>query len=299
MEKGKDFNEEAALAYLPGRLTEAARKSAALYHGMISEIRLRVGCPMFLSIGGKNISCGISPTADELSMIIRSLCGNSLYCHSETIKEGYICTEGGIRVGVCGRAVTEGGKILSVTDISSVAIRIPHRVPGAADGICRLILEEGFRGAILYSPPGIGKTTALREIAARLGAKPYNIRIAVIDTRFEICGSLGGDVTYDALSGYPRAKGMETAVRTLSPQLILCDEIGSEEDAQAIYTSFGAGVPTVVTAHASSLEELCVRPFMRTLIDSGAFTYAVGLSRTQSGFTLDINRIGAGETAIC
>ena len=299
MEKGTDFNEEAALAYLPGRLTEAARKSAALYHGMISEIRLRVGCPMFLSIGGKNISCGISPTADELSMIIRSLCGNSLYCHSETIKEGYICTEGGIRVGVCGRAVTEGGKILSVTDISSVALRIPHRVPGAADGICRLILEEGFRGAILYSPPGIGKTTALREIAARLGAKPYNIRIAVIDTRFEICGSLGGDVTYDALSGYPRAKGMETAVRTLSPQLILCDEIGSEEDAQAIYTSFGAGVPTVVTAHAGSLEELCVRPFMRTLIDSGAFTYAVGLSRTQSGFTLDINRIGAGETAIC
>ena len=152
--------------------------------------------------------------------------------------------------------------------------------------------------AILYSPPGIGKTPALREIAARLGAKPYNIRIAVIDTRFEICGSLGGDVTYDALSGYPRAKGMETAVRTLSPQLILCDEIGSEEDAQAIYTSFGAGVPTVVTAHASSLEELCVRPFMRTLIDSGAFTYAVGLSRTQSGFTLDINRIGAGRLGL-
>lgn len=299
MEKGKDFNEEAALAYLPGRMAEAAKRTAALYHGVISEIRLRAGCPMFLSVGNKNVSCGISPTADELSMIVRSLCGNSLYCHSETIKEGYICTEGGIRVGVCGRAVTEGGKILSVTDISSVAIRIPHRVPGAADGICRLILEEGFRGAILYSPPGVGKTTALREIVARLGAKPYYIRIAVIDTRFEICGSLGGDVTFDALSGYPRAKGMETAVRTLSPQLILCDEIGSEEDVQAIYTSFGAGVPTVVTAHAGSLEELCVRPFMRALIDSGAFTYAVGLSRTQSGFTLDINRISVGETAVC
>ena len=299
MEKGKDFNEEAALAYLPNRLSEAARRTAALYHGVIGEIRLRAGCPMFLSIGNKNISCGISPTADELAMILRSLCGNSLYCHSETMKEGYICTEGGIRVGVCGRAVTEGGKILSVTDISSVAIRIPHRIPGAADGICRLIMEEGFRGAILYSPPGVGKTTALREITARLAGKPYNIRIAVIDTRFEICGSLGGELTFDVLSGYPRAKGMETAVRTLSPQLILCDEIGSEEDAQAIYTSFGAGVPTVVTAHAGSLEELCVRPFMRKLIDSGAFTYAVGLGRSQSGFTLDINRISAGEAAVC
>lgn len=299
MEKGKDFNEEAALAYLPVRLSEAARKTAALYCGRISEIRLRIGCPMFLSIGNKNVSCGVSPTADELSMIIRSLCGNSLYSHSETMKEGYICTEGGIRVGVCGRAVTEGGKILSVTDISSAAIRIPHRIPGAADGICRLIMEEGFRGAILYSPPGVGKTTALREIAARLGGKPYNLRIAVIDTRFEICGSLGGELTCDALSGYPRAKGMETAVRTLSPQLILCDEISSEEDAAAIYTSFGAGVPTVVTAHAGSLEELCVRPFMRKLIDSGAFTYAVGLERSQSGYDLDISRISTGEAAAC
>lgn len=299
MTKGKDFNEEAALAYLPMRLTDAAKKTAALYHGMISEIRLRIGCPMFLCVGNKNVSCGISPTADELSTVVRSLCGNSLYCHSETMKEGYICTEGGIRVGVCGRAVTEGGKILSVTDISSVAIRIPHRIPGVADGICRLIMEEGFRGAILYSPPGVGKTTALREIAARLGGKPYNLRIAVIDTRFEICGSLGGELTCDALSGYPRAKGMETAVRTLSPQLILCDEIGSEEDAGAIYTSFGAGVPTVVTAHAGSLEELCVRPFMRKLIDSGAFTYAVGLERSQSGYDLDISRLGTGEAAVC
>lgn len=292
MTQKKNYSEEYALSFLPVRIAECVRKAAALYHGTVGEIRLRTDCPVFITVGRKNIQCGAGCTPDEMLSVLRALCGNSLYCHSETIKDGYICTPAGLRAGVCGRAVTEDGKIISVTDITSVAIRIPHRFPGAADGLCRIIADRDFRGMIIYSPPGEGKTTALREICARLAAKPYSLRIAVIDTRFEICGALGGDLSIDALEGYPRAKGMETAVRTLSPQLIVCDEIGCAADAVAVEESFGAGVPCVISAHASSLEELCMRDYMKRLIDSGAFSCAVGLSPKDGAFMFDVTDLG-------
>jgi len=147
---------------------------------------------------------------------------------------------------------------------------------------------------IIYSPPRVGKTTALRELIARMGARPYNIRIAVIDTRFELCGGLSGDLSVDVLSGYPRAKGMETALRTLSPQLLVCDEIGSFEDSEAIRESMGSGVPAIVSAHAGSVAELLGKPYIKELADMGAFTYAVGLSRGADGFELSVKELSEG-----
>ncbi|MBE6714521.1 MAG: hypothetical protein E7575_04445 [Ruminococcaceae bacterium] len=287
-QKNTNF-EETALSFLPHHLSEAVRKSLSLYRGNVSELRLRSGGAVAITSGDKNIITPVRCTQSDIGYTVRALCGNSLYSHSETIKEGYICTEGGIRAGVCGRAVTENSQIISVTDISSVCIRIPHRVPGAADGICRLVFNEGFRGMIIYSPPGVGKTTALREFVARLSQRPYNLRIAVIDTRFEICGGLSEELSCDALSGYPRAKGMETALRTLSPQLIVCDEIGSEMDSEAIKSSFGSGVPTVASAHSATFAELISKPHIKELWDMGAFTYAVGLKRDHGKFELQID----------
>ena len=295
MDSKNTYYEECALSYLPRHLAEGVRKSASLYRGSISEIRLRAGGALTVTANSKNILTQQICTCDDVRYTVRYLCGNSLYSHSETIKEGYICTDGGIRAGVCGRAVTQRGSIISVTDVSSIAIRVPHRVKGASDDICRIIMQRDFRSMIIYSPPGGGKTTALREIAARLGAPPYNIRIAVIDTRFEICGCLEKGLSVDALSGYPRGAGIETAVRTLSPQLIICDEIGSREDGVALKSGRGSGVPFVVSAHADSYTELCAKEHIRELLESRAFSHAVGLYRREGAFQIMVNRTDKKE----
>jgi len=271
-------SEDMALSYIPPALSESVRRTMALYKGKVSEIRMRTGAPVYITADNKNISCNIGATYSEIQWTVRSLCGNSMYSHSETIREGYICTEGGLRAGVCGRAVTERNNILSIADISSVCIRIPHRIKGAESNIIRLILNDRS-GMIFYSKPGVGKTTMLREISATLASPPFNFRVAVVDTRFEICGALNGSFSIDILGGYPRAKGIETALRTLSPEFIICDEIGNSDDAEAIVNAAGAGVPIIASAHAGSFEELIKKRHMKELIENNTFKWVVELSR--------------------
>ncbi len=293
----KDYSEETALSYLPLKLQEAVKRTSSLYNNHLSEIRLRAGCPVFITIDSKNISCGSISTYDDIDRTVRALCGNSLYSHSETIKEGYISTTCGIRAGISGRAITEGGKIITVTDISSVSIRIPHRIKNAADYVTDL-LKDDFGGMIIFSPPGVGKTTVIRELTAKLSSKPYYLRIAVIDTRFEICAPLGGEYTFDALSGYPRSKGIEAAMRALSPELIVCDEIGSKGDADAIIDCAGAGVPVCATAHADSYTDLSKKRYIKELIDYGIFKYAVGLYRRNGQLVYDHRKL-ISEAVLC
>ena len=293
----KDYSEETALSYLPLKLQEAVKRTSSLYNNHLSEIRLRAGCPIFITIDSKNISCGVISTFEDIDKTVRSLCGNSLYSHSETIKEGYISTTCGIRAGIGGRAITDNGKIVTVTDISSVSIRIPHRIRNAGNYIADLLVDD-FGGVIIYSPPGVGKTTVIRELTAKLSSKPYYLRIAVIDTRFEICAPLGGEYTFDALSGYPRDKGIEAAMRALSPELIVCDEIGTKEEASAIMDCAGAGVPVCATAHADSYTELLKKQYIKTLIDSGIFKYAVGLSRKSDKIVFEHRKLSA-DTVLC
>ena len=255
-------------------------RTSRLFAGRIEEIRLRSGRKSEFCARGTNILGENSVSAAEMQEIFFRLCGGSVYAHTDTLCRGYIRAEGGIRIGVCGRAVTDGTAVKAVHDISSINIRLPctfmPRVSDLADAF-----SESGGGMLIFSPPGVGKTTILRslicDLAGRLGK-----RTAVIDTRSELSAGLEGEkMRIDVLDGYPRGLGIEIAVRTLNPDVIVCDEIGSMLEASALMTARNCGVPVIASAHGDSARGLVCREGIAELHRSGIFANYVRLSRSR------------------
>ncbi len=249
--------------------------------GEIEEIRLRCGRVSSVTVGRRNILLSTVLSRDEMDNFLSRVCDNSLYAHSETINKGYVTLNGGVRIGICGRAVVEGAQIRGVYDISSMNIRIPHEIRNVGEPVCRLLRSfEGMRGVLIYAPPGEGKTTLLRGVASKMstGLDPW--RVALIDSRGELSFSLSGENScIDVLSGYPRGDGIEIAARTMNAQLMICDEIGESDEAEAIISAQNCGVPFVASAHSDSIEALLCRSAIARLHRARIFGAYVGIRR--------------------
>lgn len=269
-----------ALSYFPTRIKEALRICCRRAGGVISEIRLSAGAEIFLTVDDKCIATNTVCTEDDMRYIVRSLCGNSMYSHSESIKEGFITTSEGVRAGVAGRAVTEGGKITLVSDISSIVLRIPRRFPGAANDFFSHMDNMKWQGsALIYSPPGGGKTTLLRELVCMLTDASHYKRAAVVDSRNEICVGLSKG-NCSVLSGYPRSKGIEIALRTLSPDIIICDEISTDDDAAAAVSCLGSGVTLIASVHGTH-DDVFSRRIVKELLPHKLFKVYYGVFKNK------------------
>ena len=268
------------LRMLPYRLADEIRQRSDGIRGAVEEIRLRTGRAASLTVDGRNIVLRTVLLREEVERFFSDICEGSLYAHSETINNGYITLGGGIRVGICGRASTSGGRILGIYDVSAINVRIPREVRRIGEPVCRLLRERRDRGVLVFSPPGVGKTTLLRSVCESMasGGEPW--RVAVIDTRGELFFSPSGEAPcLDVLSGYPRGIGIEIATRTMNAQLIACDEIGDTAEAEAIIAAQNCGVPFLATAHAESVPELLCRTGIAKLHTAHVFGYYVGISR--------------------
>ncbi len=254
------------------------------------EIRVGRGRYAVLNAAGENILTDIFVGNDRFNRIFAAFCGHSLYAYEQSLCRGYLELGDGFRVGVCGRAMlNESGAIRSVRDISDMSIRIPHEGIIGTDLLYTALTEDGaVHSCLLFSSPGVGKTTALRSLAYRFcgGEKgDRGLRVAVIDSRCELyTARLAKCPLLNFYLGYPKADGIELATRTMAPQLILCDEIGGMREAEAILSVQNTGVPLIATAHAGSLAGLLRRKNIAVLHDSGVFERYGALHRV--GYTL-------------
>lgn len=277
---------EQALPYsLTQRICELSDK------GNIEEIRVRRDRCASVILSGENVMLDYKTSQSEINEIMTRMCKGSLYAYSDTINQGYLSLPEGVRVGVVGRATCESGRVVGVYDVSSLCIRIPHTVKRVGQEICDLLLSLGSgKGVLIYSPPGVGKTTLLRGCVNILSSGSSPLRTLVVDTRGELeFSSDGENLCLDVLSGYPRRAGIEIATRCMNAQLIVCDEIGDYEEAMALVSSHNCGVPLIASAHAGDLSELLSRTGIRLLHEAGIFGAYVGIRRApKMDFTYDI-----------
>lgn len=257
---------------LLGYFCDELKRPLELISGDISEIRMRINRPLslichnkafYLTQNGEMLSsvrsdCIIIST-DIINKTFEAICRYSIHSYQKDICEGFITLDGGHRVGICGTAVIKDGVIINIKNISGLNFRAAHQVKGCAEEICNMAYSSGIKNVIIAGGPASGKTTVLRDMCRILGQR---YKVSLIDERGEIAACSGGipqndiGIGTDVLNGYPKAKGIETAVRVMSPDIIICDEAGGREDITAFDYAAVSGVNLAVSVHASKMEDI-------------------------------------------
>ena len=275
-----------------------ARALMQQQEGSVREIRVRAGGKVRILTAGGEITCACTPTQPQVEQMAEALCEHALYARAEEQRQGFVTLRGGHRMGLCGRVVAQGQSVRALRDISSLCLRVAGQWRGAADALMPHLWDEQgrVRSLLIVGLPGMGKTTMLRDLCRLLGASH---RLTLVDERSEIAAVHHGVPQYDVglhtdvLDGFPRAEGLLTALRVMTPEVLVCDEIGTEADAQAILRIHGCGVPVIASAHGTSWEDLERRPVLRQLLEQGVFRYAAILSVQEQGVVRTLRQVTA------
>lgn len=264
----------------------------------IQEIRLRVNRPIaivcpnityYLTLNGGLISTYIEnsmliSSKNDILDVFHNICNYSVYSKQDEICNGFVTMYGGHRAGICGTAIIENERIVNIRDISSINIRIAREHKGCAENIANKFNKMNG-GVLICGPPCSGKTTVLRDLARILSEKNHK-NVSLIDERGELAGTYLGvhqnDIGMcDVFDGYKKSVGMNQAVRAMAPDIIICDEIGSDDDIIALEHSIKCGVAIIATVHAINDYELKRKKNIDKLISIGAFENIIFLSGRQ------------------
>lgn len=236
----------------------------------LQEIRMRAEKPIILKLRERDFILQYNITQSEILQIVERLCENSIYAYKNQICEGFITIKGGHRVGLTGSCVIENGKITNVKYISSLNIRIAREVLNCSTRVLREIIDienKSIYNTILVAPPGRGKTTMLRDVIRRLsnGIDEINFKgktCGVVDERGEIAAMYKGisqndvGIRTDVIENVDKNQGIHMLIRTMAPEIIACDEIGSKSDVEAIHYALYSGVKGVFTMHGKNIEDI-------------------------------------------
>ena len=237
---------------------------------------------------------------NEIADIFKRLCGYSVHSFKDAINRGYITVEGGHRAGIAGTAVTENGRVTAVRDVCSINLRIAREIKGAADEIYKSEYAHGLKSVIIAGPPASGKTTVLRDLARQLSdcSKGECRKTLVCDERGEIGASFSGiaqndlGINCDLLTSYPKSEGIMIALRSFSPDIIICDEIATTEEVQAVEAGVNSGVCFALSLHARNEREIKTKPILKRLLMTGEFDRVILLSGRHVGKTEKIFTAG-------
>ncbi len=271
----------------------------------LQEIRLRINAPLMIIYCNREVFISEEAklldhpakafiiTRNELRETMEYISNYSLYAFEEEIKQGFITISGGHRIGIAGKTIIEEDAIKGMKHISFINVRLAHQVKGCANRVLPYIINQQSKGiyhTLIISPPRCGKTTLLRDVIRQLsdGSELLpGMSIGVVDERSEIGACYMGTpqnelgIRTDILDCCPKAKGMLMLIRSMSPQVIAVDELGSKEELEAIDYVIGCGCKLIATVHGSSLEDVKNKPTLGELIDKRLFERYIILSNVK------------------
>ena len=270
-----------------------------LQEDAVQEIRIKSGKPVILNLSYGDKVLDYRTTSEDLKFMMAKVSNYSLYAFEEEIKQGYITLKGGHRVGLAGECVISNGEVRTIKNISSLNIRICREIIGSSNKIMNLITNNNrVYNTLIVSPPKCGKTTILRDIAKNISNGMYKInlsgkKVTIVDERSEIAACYNGvpqmnvGIRTDILDNCLKKSGMIMAIRSLSPEVLICDEIGTKGDLEALNMAFNSGVNVIVTVHGYDIADVYGRAVFKDLIDNCILERIILLSNRKGAGTIE------------